>query len=200
MPIGEWVLEQACREGKGWQRDGEAPVKVAVNISGIQFMRSDLAGIVEDALTRSGLPPSVLELEITESIMVTHVERCLETIRRIHTMGVSLAVDDFGTGFSNLAYLKRFHVDTLKVDQSFVHDVHRDSEGASIVRAVIELGRSLSLHTVAEGVERQEQADHLQAAGCRFAQGYLFARPLPADEFRSFLDSSRERARSAAVT
>ncbi len=198
VPIGEWVLEHACREAKGWQRDGKAPVKVAVNISGIQFMRSDLAGIVDGVLTRSGLPPSVLELEITESIMVMHVERCLETIRRIHAMGVSLAVDDFGTGFSNLAYLKRFHVDTLKVDQSFVRDVLRDSEGASIVRAIVELGRSLSLHTVAEGVERQEQADHLLAAGCRFAQGFLFSQPLPADEFKSFLDSSRESALSVA--
>jgi diguanylate cyclase (GGDEF)-like protein/PAS domain S-box-containing protein len=196
VPIGQWVLEEACREAKGWQRDGKAPVKVAVNISGIQFIRTDLAEVVETVLARCGLPARALELEITESIMITHVERCLETIRRIHAMGVSLAVDDFGTGFSSLAYLKRFHVDTLKVDQSFVRDVLRDSEGASIVRAVIELGRSLSLHTLAEGVERQEQADHLQAAGCRFAQGYLFSHPLPAHEFRSFLEASREGHRS----
>jgi EAL domain-containing protein (putative c-di-GMP-specific phosphodiesterase class I) len=189
VPIGQWVLEQACREAKAWQRDGKPPVKVAVNISGIQFMRSDLAQVVQDALVGSGLPPSALELEITESILL-HVERCLESIRQIHTMGVSLAVDDFGTGFSSLAYLKRFQVDTLKVDQSFVRDVLLDSEGESIVRAIIDLGRSLSLQTLAEGVERQEQADHLLAAGCRLAQGYLFARPLPAREFRAFLDAS----------
>ncbi len=198
VPIGQWVLEEACREAKGWQRDGKAPVKVAVNISGIQFIRSDLAEVVDTVLTRCGLPARALELEITESIMITHVERCLETIRRIHAMGVSFAVDDFGTGFSSLAYLKRFRVDTLKVDQSFVRDVLRDSEGASIVRAVIELGRSLSLHTLAEGVERQEQADHLHAVGCRFAQGYLFSHPLPAHEFKSFLEASRERLRSVA--
>jgi diguanylate cyclase (GGDEF)-like protein/PAS domain S-box-containing protein len=193
VPIGQWVVEEACREAKGWQKDGRSPVKVAVNISGIQFMRADLAQVVEAALADSGLPASALELEITESIMITHVERCLESIRRIQIMGVSLAVDDFGTGFSSLAYLKRFQVDTLKVDQSFVRDVLRDSEGASIVRAIIELGRSLSLQTLAEGVELQEEADHLLAAGCRLAQGFLFARPMPAREFRAFLDSSWSR-------
>jgi diguanylate cyclase (GGDEF)-like protein/PAS domain S-box-containing protein len=198
VPIGQWVLEEACREARGWQRDGKTPVKVAVNISGIQFLRTDLADVVGGVLARSGLPASALELEITESILITHVERCLETIRRIQTMGVSLAVDDFGTGFSSLAYLKRFHVDTLKVDQSFVRDVLRDSENASIVRAIIDLGRSLSLHTLAEGVEEQEQADHLLAAGCRFAQGYLFARPLPAREFKAFLESSRDQGISTA--
>lgn len=198
VPIGQWVLEEACREARGWQRDGKTPVKVAVNISGIQFLRTDLADVVGGVLARSGLPASALELEITESILITHVERCLETICRIQTMGVSLAVDDFGTGFSSLAYLKRFHVDTLKVDQSFVRDVLRDSENASIVRAIIDLGRSLSLHTLAEGVEEQEQADHLLAAGCRFAQGYLFARPLPAREFRAFLEASREHGTSTA--
>jgi diguanylate cyclase (GGDEF)-like protein/PAS domain S-box-containing protein len=189
VPIGQWVLEQACREARGWQRDGKPLVKVAVNISGIQFMRTDLAQVVQTALTDSGLPAAALELEITESILL-HVERCLESIRQIHVLGVSLAVDDFGTGFSSLAYLKRFQVDTLKVDQSFVRDVLLDSEGESIVRAIIDLGRSLSLQTLAEGVERQEQADHLLAAGCRLAQGYLFARPLPAREFRAFLDAS----------
>jgi EAL domain-containing protein (putative c-di-GMP-specific phosphodiesterase class I) len=197
VPIGEWVLEEACREARGWQVEGKPTVRVAVNISGIQFMRADLAQVVERALADSGLPASALELEITESILITHVERCLESIRRIQVMGVSLAVDDFGTGFSSLAYLKRFQVDTLKVDQSFVRDLLEDSEGASIVRAIIELGRSLSLHTLAEGVERQEQADHLLAAGCRLAQGFLFSRPLPAREFRAFLEASRER-RSAA--
>jgi diguanylate cyclase (GGDEF)-like protein/PAS domain S-box-containing protein len=193
VPIGQWVVEEACREAKVWQKDGRPPVKVAVNISGIQFMRDDLAQVVEAALADSGLPASALELEITESIMITHVERCLESIRKIQIMGVSLAVDDFGTGFSSLAYLKRFQVDTLKVDQSFVRDVLRDSEGASIVRAIIELGRSLSLQTLAEGVELQEEADHLLAAGCRLAQGFLFARPMPAREFRAFLDSSWSR-------
>jgi EAL domain-containing protein (putative c-di-GMP-specific phosphodiesterase class I) len=193
VPIGEWVLDEACREALGWQREGKPPVKLAVNISGAQFMRTDLAGVVGGVLARSGLPASALELEITESMLVTHVERCLETIRRLHTMGVSLAVDDFGTGFSNLGYLKRFHVDTLKVDQSFVRDVLRDREGASIVRAIIELGRSLSLSTLAEGVEKQEQADHLLAAGCLMAQGYLFSHPLSARDFRAFLDDSRDR-------
>jgi diguanylate cyclase (GGDEF)-like protein/PAS domain S-box-containing protein len=196
VPIGQWVLEEACREAKSWQRDGRAPVKLAVNISGIQFMRTDLAQVVENILARSGLSPKALELEITESVLITHVERCLATIDQLHSMGVSLAVDDFGTGFSSLAYLKRLHVDTLKVDQSFVRDVLQDSEGASIVRAVIDLGHSLSLHTLAEGVERQEQADHLLAAGCRFAQGYLFAPPLPANEFKSFLESPKDRGRS----
>ncbi len=200
VPIGQWVLEEACREARGWHVDGKAPVKVAVNISGIQFMRADLAQVVENALADSGLPASALELEITESILITHVERCLESIRRIQVMGVSLAVDDFGTGFSSLAYLKRFQVDTLKVDQSFVRDLLEDSEGASIVRAIIELGRSLSLHTLAEGVERQEQADHLLAAGCRLAQGFLFSRPLPAGEFRAFLEASRDRRSVAPAT
>jgi diguanylate cyclase (GGDEF)-like protein/PAS domain S-box-containing protein len=193
VSIGQWVLEEACREAKRWQHDGKPPVKLAVNISGVQFMRADLAAVVRGVLARCDLPASALELEITESMLVTHVERCLETIRQLHAMGVSLSVDDFGTGFSNLGYLKRFHVDTLKVDQSFVRDMDRDREGASIVRAIIELGRSLSLHTLAEGVEKQEQADHLHAAGCQLAQGFLFSPPLPAQEFLSLLDASRER-------
>ena len=198
VPIGEWVLDEACREARRWQREGKPPLKLAVNISGVQFMRSDLADVVEGILQRSGLSADALELEITESMLVTHVERCVETIRLLHLMGVSLAVDDFGTGFSNLGYLKRFHVDTLKVDQSFVRDVLRDREGASIVRAIIELGRSLSLSTLAEGVERQEQADHLLAAGCQMAQGFFFSRPLPAQEFRAFLEASRERQRTSS--
>jgi diguanylate cyclase (GGDEF)-like protein/PAS domain S-box-containing protein len=198
VPIGQWVLEEACREAARWQRDGENPVKLAVNISGVQFMRTDLARVVEGALARSGLPASALELEITESMLVAHVDRCLETIRQLRAMGVSLAVDDFGTGFSNLGYLRRFHVDTLKVDQSFVRDVLRDAEGASIVRAIIDLGRNLSLHTLAEGVERQEQADHLLAAGCQLAQGFLFSPPLPADEFESFLAGPRGRPRPSS--
>ncbi len=193
VPIGRWVLEEACREARGWQGDGKSPVKVAVNISGIQVMRADFAQVVQTVLVDSGLPASALELEITESILITHVERSLESFRGIHALGVSLAVDDFGTGFSSLAYLKRFQVDTLKVDQSFVRDVLQDSEGASIVRAILDLGRSLSLQTLAEGVERQDQADHLLASGCGLAQGYLFSRPLPAREFRAFLEASRGR-------
>ncbi len=196
VPIGQWVLEEACREAKRWQRDGRPPVKVAVNISGVQFRRAELPDVVGAALAAAGLPPSALELEITESVLITHLERCLESIRRLHAMGASLAIDDFGTGFSSLAYLKRFHVDTLKVDQSFVRDMLTDGEGASIVRAIIDLGRSLSLHTLAEGVERQEQADYLMGTGCRFAQGYLFSQALPAAEFRQFLNASWERPRS----
>lgn len=196
VPIGQWVLEAACREAKQWQHDGRPPVKVAVNISGVQFRRAELVDVVGAALAAAGLPASSLELEITESSLITHVERCLESIRRLHAMGATLAVDDFGTGFSSLAYLKRFNVDTLKVDQSFVRDMLTGDEGASIVRAVIDLGRSLSLHTLAEGVERQEQADYLLGTGCRFAQGYLFSQPLPAAEFRKFLQDSWERPRS----
>jgi EAL domain-containing protein (putative c-di-GMP-specific phosphodiesterase class I) len=196
VPIGRWVLEQACAEAKRWQREGRPAVKVAVNISGVQLRRVELADLVDDALKAAALPASALELEITESVLVSHVDRSLESIRRLHAMGVSLAIDDFGTGFSNLAYLKRFQVDTLKVDQSFVRDMLSDGDGATIVRAIVELGRSLSLHTLAEGVEQQAQADQLVAMGCGSAQGYLFSQALPAERFRAFLEASWEPGRS----
>lgn len=195
VPIGRWVLEESCRQAALWRELCERPLRVSVNVSGVQLLRSDLAGAVEHALESSGLPPAALELEITESVLVTDAAQTLDTVRRIHALGVTFAVDDFGTGFSSLAYLKRFAVDTLKVDQSFVRDVLLNADDRSIIDAIVQLGRSLSLSAVAEGVEQEAQARLLKAAGCQFAQGYLFSRPVPAQDFLGLLDSGTEPGR-----
>jgi EAL domain-containing protein (putative c-di-GMP-specific phosphodiesterase class I) len=148
---------------------------------------------VAGALERSGLPPHLLELELTESTLLQDVDNNLETVRQLKALGVRLSIDDFGTGYSSLSYLKRFAVDRLKIDRSFVRDVNTDADSAAIVRAVIQLARSLRLGIVAEGVETEAQLTFLQEEGCQEVQGYWFSRPLPAAELRTFL-----RTRAAA--
>jgi diguanylate cyclase (GGDEF)-like protein/PAS domain S-box-containing protein len=187
VPIGAWVIEQACRQAQAWRRAGLPDMLISVNLSALQFRRAGLIESVAGALERSGLPPALLELELTESILLQDVGNTLETVRQLKALGVRLAIDDFGTGYSSLSYLKRFAVDRLKIDQSFVHDVNTDPDNAAIVRAVIQLANSLRLGTIAEGVETVEQLAFLRAAGCHQAQGHLFARPLPPGELEAHL-------------
>jgi len=187
VPIGEWVIRMACHQAAAWQRAGLPPLVVAVNLSAVQFMRGDLVGTVASALATSALPSRCLELELTESILIQDAENILGTVQRLNAIGVQMSIDDFGTGYSSLSYLKRFAVDKLKVDQSFVRDLCSDPDDAAIVRAIIQLARSLGLKTIAEGVETAEILALLQELGCDEAQGYYFAKPLPADNFSAFL-------------
>jgi len=194
VPIGEWVIQEACRQAKAWHDLGHSGLCVAVNLSARQFRQQELVRTVEQALAASGLPPGKLELELTESILMHDTEEILATLHQFKRMGLQLSIDDFGTGFSSLSYLKRFDVDKLKIDQSFVRDITNDPNDLSIVKAVIALGHSLNLKIIAEGVETSEQLALLRDNGCDEIQGYYFSRPRPADEIPQLLQENRERA------
>jgi len=187
VAIGSWVLREACRQAVSWRSAGFQGIVVAVNLSAMQFKRSDLQHTVIDVLKDSGLEPSLLELELTESIMLGDTQIVLDTVRRLKALGVKLSIDDFGTGYSSLSYLKRFPLDKLKIDRSFVQDMMKDADNAAIVRAIIQLARSLNLRTLAEGVETAEVIDHLRLLHCDEGQGYHFGRPMPGREFLEYL-------------
>ena len=187
VPIGEWVLREACAQAMRWQQAGLPEMTMAVNLSAVQFRRGDLLQSVTQALLDSGLEPSRLELELTESLLLDDAEQVLETVRRFKALGVCLSIDDFGTGYSSLAYLKRFAVDRLKIDQSFVRDIVNDPDDAAIVRAIISMARSLKLTVIAEGVETADIARILGLYHCHVAQGYHFARPMPANALADWL-------------
>jgi diguanylate cyclase (GGDEF)-like protein/PAS domain S-box-containing protein len=187
VSIGEWVMFEACRQASAWRASGLPDISVAVNLSAVQFRRGNVEQIVTRALEAASLPASALELELTESILIQNVEQVLVSVKRIKQLGVRLAIDDFGTGYSSLSYLKRFDIDKLKIDQSFVRDLASDPDDAAIVRAIIQMAHSLSLKTIAEGVEDQAMLEQLRSFGCDMAQGYHFARPMPAKEFARFL-------------
>jgi diguanylate cyclase (GGDEF)-like protein/PAS domain S-box-containing protein len=180
QPMGAWVLRTACLQMKQWLDMGLPLEHVAVNLSGVQILRGGVVNTVWQVLHDTGLAPEYLELEITESVIMEHAEDTIRVLDELRTLGVSLAIDDFGTGYSSLSYLKRFPINTLKVDRSFVRDIPDDPNDAAIIRAVIALGRSLQLDIVAEGVETVEQQAFLLQEGCVTAQGYLFSKPVPA--------------------
>jgi diguanylate cyclase (GGDEF)-like protein/PAS domain S-box-containing protein len=188
-PIGEWVLKQALADTAAWLAAGLPVVPVAVNLSVVQFRHEGLQTSVLQALQTSGLPPGLLELELTESVAMEDSEFTVTTINALKSLGVKLSIDDFGTGYSSLSYLKRFAVDKLKIDQSFVRGLNHDAEDEAIVTAVISLANSLGLHTIAEGVETEEQAAFLKASGCNEFQGYLFSKPVPAEALAALLAS-----------
>ncbi len=183
VPIGAWVLQEACRTAASWPAQNLPDIQVAVNLSALQFKQGDIEATVTQALESSGLDPQRLELELTESILIQDTEKVLTTIMRLKQLGVRLSVDDFGTGYSSLAYLKSFKVDKLKIDQSFIRDLAQDPDDAAIVRAIITMARSLGLTTIAEGVEDEVTLHHLRLYHCDEVQGYLVSRPLPARQF-----------------
>ena len=187
VQIGDWVLGEACREAMRWRDAGRGDVVVAVNLSAVQFKRGDLEQSVIRALEDTGLEPRLLELELTESILIRDSENVLSAVKRLKQMGVKLSIDDFGTGYSSLSYLKRFEVDKLKIDQTFVRDLAVDSEDAAIVRAIIQMAHSLGLKTIAEGVENQHVLDLLGLIECDEVQGYHCGRPMAAAAFQEFL-------------
>ncbi|CDH43353.1 bifunctional diguanylate cyclase/phosphodiesterase [Candidatus Contendibacter odensensis] len=187
VPIGEWVMREACRQIHAWQQAGLPRITVAVNLSALQFQRTDLLDAVNQALTECGLAPEWLELELTESILIQDTDNALRTVRQLRAMGLRLSIDDFGTGYSSLSYLQKLAVHTLKIDQSFVRGLASDADSAAIVRAVVQLAHSLKLNTIAEGVETDFQLAFLRNQGCDQVQGYYFSRPLPAVEFARLL-------------
>ncbi|RAI45287.1 putative bifunctional diguanylate cyclase/phosphodiesterase [Rhodoplanes roseus] len=187
VPIGRWVLATACAQAVAWQRQGLAPLRVAVNLSPRQFADETLLADIEAALAGSGLPPDLLELEITESMVVENLGHTLPLLTALRERGVHLAIDDFGTGYSSMALVKQFPVDTIKIDRSFIRDVLSNPEDTAIAEAVLALGKALDLTIVAEGVETAAQEAFLRERGCDEMQGYLFSRPLPPDEMAAFV-------------
>jgi diguanylate cyclase (GGDEF)-like protein len=187
--IGAWVLREACRQCAVWQRAGQLPLRVAVNVSASQFRRGDLFEVVRGALQESQLDPRFLEIELTESAVMTNPEDSAAILEQLSRMGVLVSVDDFGTGYSSMSYLRRFPIDKLKIDRSFITDLTTRAEDASIVQAIVSLAHSLRLKVVAEGVETLEQLKFLQSVGCDQYQGYHFSPPLPAAEFAELVSS-----------
>jgi len=194
VPIGEWVLRTACRQCKAWQDAGLPAIAVAVNISARQFREKNLLQLVAAILAETGLAPAQLELEVTESVIMQDAQQVIASLQAFRDMGVRLSVDDFGTGYSSLSYLKRFPVDRLKIDQSFVRDLCTDADDVAIAQAVITLGHTLNLRVIAEGVETPEQLAFLRRHQCDEIQGYLFGKPMPAEDFGKLLQSGRTLA------
>jgi len=191
VPLSQWVLGQACEQAQAWQAAGLAPICISVNISAIDFRQRDFVPNLAAILERTSLAPGLLELEITESVLMQNVEDTLTTLRAIKTMGVRLAVDDFGTGYSSLSYLRRFPIDVLKIDQSFIRGLSKNPQDAQLISAIISLGKSLDLNIIAEGVETVEQLDFLKAHQCEEGQGYLFSKAVAADEFALLMQAGR---------
>ncbi len=192
VPIGEWVLRHACARTKAWQDAGVPPLRMAVNISGIQFHRADIVRLVEDVLGKTKLPPEWLELELTESIFIEDAQSAIDIMDQLHQLGVQLAVDDFGTGYSSLSYLRQFPIDRLKIDQSFVRASLMNLNDRMIIRAIVNLGHSLNLKIIAEGVEMKDHEDLLKEEGCDEVQGFKYSKPLPEDKFLEFVKTYNE--------
>jgi diguanylate cyclase (GGDEF)-like protein/PAS domain S-box-containing protein len=193
IPIGEWVLRQACRQTRQWQREfpSEVPLFVSVNLSGKQFTQRDLVEVVEQVLDETGLAPQCLKLEITETVVMENAELAIPMLKRLRALGVQLGIDDFGTGYSSLSYLHRFPVNTLKVDRSFVGRMDEASEYREIVRTIVSLAHTLGMEVVAEGVETSGQWSQLGALRCEYSQGYFFSKPLPGGGAGEYLRKAR---------
>lgn len=187
VPIGAWVLQEACRQAAAWQAAGLTDLMIGVNLSAVQFRRGDLEETVAAAIRDSGIDPRYLELELTESILIKDSDNALVTVHQLKAIGVQLSIDDFGTGYSSLSYLKRFKVDRLKIDRSFVRDLEAASDNAAIVQAIIQMAKSLKLRTIAEGVENASMMEYLKLFHCDQVQGYYISRPMPAEEFQCWM-------------
>ena len=190
LPIGAWVMRQACRQAVEWQRAGLPAIPVAVNVSGVQFRRQDIGELVKQALAESGLDPKLLRLEITETSLMAIRDRAVQVLSELRSLGVSVALDDFGTGYSSLSYLKSFPLDVLKIDRSFIAEMLADKTTASITEAIISMTRILGLRALAEGVENEAQHELLKKLGCHSLQGFHFSAAVPADEFSKLLAGS----------
>ena len=189
LPIGEWAIEEACRQGAAWAMEGAA-MKIAVNVSPRQFQQPNVVSMIKGALDRSGFDPSLLEIEITESTAMLDPNMTAEILLDLKNLGISVAIDDFGVGHSSLSYLKRFPIDTLKIDQSFVKDITRGGSDGAIVSAVIAMGKALNIRVIAEGVETQEQLNFLKEHGCHEFQGFLFSRPMAAPQLSEMIHTA----------
>ena len=197
VPIGHWVLREACRQAKAWQDAGLPDIRLAVNISAVELRSKEFVAGVKNILADTDFDPKWLELELTETFLMQDSKSTSLVLSAIKALGIQLALDDFGTGYSSLSYMRRFPIDTLKVDRSFVRDLTMDASDASVVSAVINMGRSLHMRVVAEGVEALDQLLFLKQHGCSEAQGNHFSRPLRAPEFADWM--RRNAAEHASV-
>jgi len=188
VPIGDWVLTEACCQGQALRAAGHSNLRVAVNLSVRQLYDAGLARRVSETLAQTGFPAENLELEITESMVMRNAEDAIKVLQALRDTGVRIAIDDFGTGYSSLAYLKRFPIDCVKIDRSFIRDLPEDRDDASITRSIIAMAHNMELEVVAEGVETVPQLDFLHAHGCDEIQGFLFSKPLAIGAFEQFLD------------
>ena len=194
VPIGDWVLRAACAQARAWLDADLPPVVVSVNISARQFQQQDVVAWVKGVLTESGLPSNRLELELTESLIAQDVNKAIDAINELKSFGVKLSIDDFGTGYSNLSNLKRYRVDTLKIDQSFVRNILTDDDDATIALAIISLGHALRMKVIAEGVETAEHCELLRRNGCDEIQGYCFSKPVLAADMTAMLRAGKRLA------
>ncbi|ALI02536.1 cyclic di-GMP phosphodiesterase [Pseudomonas sp. FW306-02-F02-AA] len=192
IPLSKWVLTQACQQARAWQLAGLPAISMSVNVSAIDFRQHDFVDGIVRILELTGLDPTLLELEITESVLMQNVEATVQTLHAIKALGVRLAIDDFGTGYSSLSYLQRFPVDVLKIDQSFIRGLSTENNDAALVSAIISLGKSLNLNIIAEGVETLEQLDFLKALQCEEGQGYFFSKAVLPQEFVQLLTDSEQ--------
>jgi EAL domain-containing protein (putative c-di-GMP-specific phosphodiesterase class I) len=194
VPLGEWVLREACKEAARWPD----PIKVAVNLSPVQFRNRGLVATVTQALAAARLSPRRLELEITEAVLLQNDEMTVAMLHQLRQLGVRISMDDFGTGYSSLSYLRSFPFDKIKIDRSFIKDIDRNRDSAVIIKAIAGLGSSLGIETTAEGVETEEQLEIVRRAGCTEVQGYLVSKPLPAAELPDVIARYRSRREAAA--
>ena len=200
LPIGEWVLRTACQQNRAWQEQGFAPMRVSVNVSARQFHQPHLGEIIIEILDETGLNPSCLDLELTESSIMSNAQAAIDVLTKLKALGVTVSIDDFGTGFSSLSYLKRLPIDALKIDQSFVRDVTTDPDDAALVMAIVTLAHNLRLQVIAEGVETEQQLKFLHLLRCDEVQGYLFSKPLPAAELEKLLTPGSNKLHTHATT
>jgi EAL domain-containing protein (putative c-di-GMP-specific phosphodiesterase class I) len=187
VPIGKWVLKTVCLQSIAWQKQGLPPLSIAVNLTTRQFLDEQLLADVSSILAETGMDPRLLELELSEGLLINDVENTLRILTGLKAIGIRIAVDDFGTGYSSLATLQRFPLDTIKIDRSLMREFLGTTKDTGLADAIIAMGKSLSLTVVAQGVETKEQADHLRLHACDQLQGFYFKRPLPVEEFTRLL-------------
>ncbi len=199
VPIGKWVLKTACAQNKSWQEQGLPLLRMAVNLSARQFAHENLLQDVARVLDETGLDPAALEFEITESMVMHNPQHAVDLLVKLKAMGIHLSIDDFGTGYSSLSYLKRFPIDSVKIDRSFIRDIPGDADDAAITQAIIAMAHGLRLKVIAEGVETTEQLHFLRDHGCDEIQGYYLSTPLPQDEFLRLLQESAEPGATFAL-
>ncbi|HPF78481.1 MAG TPA: EAL domain-containing protein [Alphaproteobacteria bacterium] len=188
VPIGAWVMKEACETAKKWHDAGKN-IRIAVNVSSAQFFQSDLVGYTKSVLADTGVAPHLLELEVTESVFMDDISIAVDTLKRLHELGIELAIDDFGTGYSSLSYLRQFNIDRLKIDQSFIRNALTNSDDAAIAKTIIKLGHSLNLKVIAEGVETKEHESFLMEEGCDEVQGFRYSKPVPKEDFWKFAEN-----------
>ena len=200
VPIGEWVLREACKQNLLLQASGLPPVKISVNLSARQLMESNLVQKFVQILDQTGHPPALLDLEITESMLMSDMDRVSQTLKELSALGIAISIDDFGTGHSSLAYLKQFPISTLKIDRSFIRDIPEDKDDMSITIAIINMANALGIETIAEGVETREQLDFLKLHKCNLMQGYYFSKPVAFDEVEKLLQQEQDDAQMARIS